>query len=61
METIRNTAEEIKEEKTGLELTPENLEKVSGGTSNGAEEENKKKKRCCPHPEQEEANHKRKP
>lgn len=60
METIRNTAEEIKEEKTSQELTPENLEKVSGGTSNGAEE-NKKKKRCCPHPEQEEANHKRKP
>ena len=60
METIRNTAEEIMKEKAVMELTSESLNKVSGGTSNGAEEDNKKKKRCSPS-EQEEANHKRKP
>ena len=58
METNRNTAKEIKEEKAARELTPENLNKVSGGTSNEAEEENKKTKRRV---EQEEVGHKRKP
>ena len=58
MKTIRNAAEEIMKEKAGIELTSENLNKVSGGTSNEAEEENKKKKRRV---EQEEVGHKRKP
>ena len=57
MKIINNTAEEIMKEKAGMELTSENLNKVSGGTSNEAEEENKKKKRV----EQEEVGHKRKP
>ena len=58
MKMINNTAEEIKEEKAGLELMPENLNKVNGGASNEAEEADKKKKRRV---EREKLGHKRKP
>ena len=60
METIRNTAEEIMEEKAGLELAPEKMANVSGGTGNEAEEADKKKKRMS-QLDTEETNHKRKP
>jgi hypothetical protein len=58
MKMNNNSKDEIKEEKAGMELMPENLDKVSGGTSNEAEEENKKRKRRV---EQEEVGKKRKP
>ena len=56
METVKNA--ENMEEKASLELAPEKLANVSGGTDNEAEEADKKKKRMS---QQEEANHKRKP
>jgi len=58
MKTIKNADAENMEEKASLELAPEKLANVSGGTDNEAEEADKKKKRMS---QQEEANHKRKP
>ena len=58
MKMNNNSKDEIKEEKAGMELMPEDLDKVSGGTSNEAEEENQKRKRRI---EQEEVGKKKKP
>jgi len=44
MKTINNTDAENMEEKASLELAPEKLANVSGGTGNEAEEADKKKK-----------------
>ena len=63
MKTIKNTDAENMEGKAGLELAPEKLANVSGGSANEEEEADKKKKRRLeiPHLEPEEVNHKRKP
>ena len=44
MKTIKNADAENMEEKASLELAPEKLANVSGGTGNEAEEADKKKK-----------------